>query len=80
MSKRFLDENLYTPADLGILSRAFDRACTECALTGAAGRAVLAKTLLIRFKNGVTREEDLVDVARIFVWRRRGLGPGLHLV
>lgn len=80
MSKRFLDDNLFTPADLDILTKAFKRACTECALTGAAGRAVLAKTLLTRFKNGVTREEDLVDVARISVWRRRGLGPGLHVV
>jgi len=80
MSKRSLDESLYTPADLDVLSKAFERACTECALTGAAGRAVLARTLLTRFKNGVTKEDDLVDVARIFVWRRRGLGPGLHVV
>lgn len=80
MIKRSYEENVYTPDELSVLSSAFERACSECNLTGARGRDVLAKALLQRFKHGVTREDDLVDIARIIVWRRRGLGPGLHVV
>lgn len=77
--RRSAESRIYTPDELNVLSRAFRRACAECDLTGPAGRTLLARALLTRFKNGVTREDDLVDVARIIVWRRRGLG-GLQVV
>ena len=80
MSKRTLENRGYTPDELDVLSKAFRRACAECDLTGPAGRALLAQALMTRFRNGVTREDDLVDVARIIVWRRRGLGGGLQVV
>ncbi len=80
MSKRSLENRIYTPDELDVLSKAFRRACAECDLTGPAGKTLLARALMTRFKNGVTREDDLVDVARIIVWRRRGLGGGLHVV
>ena len=80
MSKRSLENRIYTPDELDVLSKAFKRACAECDLTGPAGQTLLARALMTRFKNGVTREDDLVDVARIIVWRRRGLGGGLHVV
>ena len=80
MSKRTLENRIYTPDELDVLSKAFRRACAECGLTGPAGQKVLARALMTRFKNGVTREDDLVDVARIIVWRRRGLGGGLQVV
>lgn len=80
MSKRTLENRGYTPDELDVLSKAFRRACAECDLTGPAGRALLARALMTRFRNGVTREDDLVDVARIIVWRRRGLGGGLQVV
>lgn len=79
MSKRSLEHRVYTPDDLNILSKAFRRACAECDLTGPAGQRLLARTMMSRFKNGVTKEDDLVDVARIVVWRRRGLDGGLHV-
>lgn len=77
---RPIENQSYTPDELDVLSRAFRRACAECDLTGPAGRALLAQALMTRFKHGVTREDDLVNVARILVWRRRGLDGGLHLV
>ncbi|MFN3889670.1 MAG: hypothetical protein ACK4MV_04665 [Beijerinckiaceae bacterium] len=80
MSKRSLENRVYTPDELNVLARAFRRACVECDLTGPAGQALLARALMTRFKNGVTREDDLVDIARIIVWRRRGLGGGLQVV
>jgi hypothetical protein len=80
MSKRSLENRIYTPDELDVLSKAFKRACAECDLTGPAGQTLLARALMTRFKNGVTKEDDLVDVARIIVWRRRGLGGGLHVV
>lgn len=80
MSERPIESRGYTPDELDVLSRAFQRACAECDLTGLAGRTLLAKALMTRFKNGVTREDDLVNVARIMVWRRRGLDGGLHVV
>jgi hypothetical protein len=79
MSKRSFENRAYTPDDLDVLSKAFRRACAECDLTGPAGRALLARALLTRFRNGVTREDDLVDIARIIVWRRRGLDGGLRV-
>ncbi|MBX9759924.1 MAG: hypothetical protein K2Y29_14195 [Beijerinckiaceae bacterium] len=80
MSKRSLEDRIYTPDDLSILSKAFRRACAECDLTGPAGQTLLARALMSSFKHGVTKEDDLVDVARIMVWRRRGLDGGLHVV
>jgi hypothetical protein len=80
MSKRSLENRIYTPDELDVLSKAFRRACAECDLTGPAGQTLLARALMTRFKNGVTNEDDLVDVARIIVWRRRGLDGGLHVV
>lgn len=80
MSKRSLEHRVYTPDELDVLSKAFRRACAECDLTGPAGRTLLARALMSSFKNGVTKEDDLVDVARIVVWRRRGLNGGLHIV
>ena len=79
MSKRSLEHRIYTPDELNILSKAFRRACAECGLTGPAGQTLLARALMTRFKNGVTKEDDLVDVARIMVWRRRGLSGGFTL-
>ena len=73
MSKRTLASRGYTPEELDVLCKAFRRACAECDLTGASGRAFLARALMTRFKNGVTSEEDLVAIARIIVWRKRGL-------
>jgi len=80
MYKRSYEDNVYSPDELSVLSSAFERACTECNLTGALGRDILAKALFQRFRHGVTREDDLVKIARIIVWRRRGLGPGLHVI
>jgi hypothetical protein len=80
MNKRSIENRGFTPDELDVLSKAFRRACAECDLTGSSGRALLARTLMTRFQNGVTREDDLVKIARIIVWRRRGLGGGIHLV
>ena len=80
MSKRSIENRGYTPEELDMLSNAFQRVCSECDLTGPSGRAQLARALMTRFRNGVTREKDLVNIARVIVWRRRGLNGGLHLV
>ena len=74
MSKRTLASRIYTPDDVDMLYRAFSRACAECDLTGAPGRAFLARALMTRFGHGLTSEDDLVKIARVIVWRRRGLG------
>ncbi|MDP2357612.1 MAG: hypothetical protein Q8M31_16335 [Beijerinckiaceae bacterium] len=79
MSKRSLASRVYTPEELDVLCKAFRRACVECDLTGPSGRAFLARALMTRFKSGITKEDDLVDIARIIVWRRRGL-DGLRVV
>lgn len=79
MSKRTLASRIYTPDELDMLHRAFKRACCECDLTGAQGRAFLARALIARYNRGVTDEDDLVNIARVIVWRRRGLG-GLEVV
>ncbi len=73
MSKRTLASRIYTPDELDMLHRAFDRVCSECDLTGAQGRAFLARALMTRYNPGVTGEDDLVKIARAIVWRRRGL-------
>ncbi len=78
MSKRTLENRSYTPEELEMLSRAFGRVCADCDLTGAAGRAFVARALLSRFRNGVMDEDDLVEIARLIVWRRRGLGGRRH--
>lgn len=79
MSKRTLESRIYTPDELDMLHRAFNRVCDECDLTGAQGRAFLARALMTRYNRGVTGEDDLVKIARAIVWRRRGLG-GLRVV
>lgn len=78
MSKRTLASRIFMPDELNTLYRAFQRACTECDLTGAPGGAFLARSLMTRYRHGVTNEEDLVKIARLIVWRRRGLS-GLHV-
>jgi hypothetical protein len=67
------------PDELDMLCCAFNRVCSECGLTGAQGRAFLARALMTRYCRGVTDEDDLVNIARKIVWRRRGLG-GLRVV
>ncbi len=80
MSNRSIENRSFTPDDIAMLSQAFRRVCAECDLTGPVGRALLARTLMARFQSGLTREDELVNIARIIVWRSRGLRGGLHAV
>lgn len=61
-----------TPADLARLEQALERACAEATLTGAAGRDVIYRRLLARFRQGAS-DEELIRQAMMIIARRRGL-------
>lgn len=54
------------------LRRAFDTACDEATLTGAAGREVILRAVLERYTSEAS-EEDIKMLVRTIIAQRRGL-------
>lgn len=79
MYERSVEEGVYTPAELAVLSRAFERTCRDCNLTGAPGRQLLAKSLLTGYRR-CNSEEELVELGERLVWRWRGLPSSRSIV
>lgn len=61
-----------TPDDLVRLEQALDRACADATLTGAAGREIVYRLLLARYRQKASNEE-LERQAAAIISQRRGL-------
>jgi hypothetical protein len=72
VSRMFKNNGIYMPDEITVMSAAIDEASVECNLTGSHGRQRLARALLQRYQPGTSRRE-LVELAKLIVWRQRGL-------
>lgn len=61
-----------TPDDLVRLEQALDRACADATLTGAAGREIVYRLLLARYRQQASNEELQRQAAKLIA-QRRGL-------
>ena len=58
--------------DMALFTRAFDVACVEATLTGAAGRGVIHRLVLERYRSEAG-EEEIKSLVKKIIAQRRGL-------